>query len=85
MISIANIIYNDAKVKEILLSVPYERRQQMIEQIQKHSDVSTIVNRAGDVITVMFTNRINKKVFTVQLLDEYGTGDWRIFDYDYGR
>lgn len=77
--------YSDAKVKEILLSVPYERRKLMIDQISYNTDVSTIVNRAGDVITVMFTNRTNHSIFTVQLLDEYGTGDWRIFDYDYGR
>lgn len=28
--------YSDAKVKELLLSVPYEKRQKLIDQIQNH-------------------------------------------------
>ncbi len=48
--------YSDAKVREMLLSVPYARRQNMKDQILNHSDVSTVINRPGDVITVFLTN-----------------------------
>lgn len=75
--------YSDSKARDILLSVPYERRQKMIDNISNHSEVTTIVNRAGDVITVMFSNKSNNKIFTVQLFDEYGNDDWKIFEYDY--
>ena len=73
--------YSDARVREILLSVPKQKRQNMIDQIQNNSTASTIMNRAGDVITVTLTNKTSKKEFTVQLLEE--DGDWKIFNYWY--
>ena len=74
-----NFPYSDAQVREILLSAPYEKRMQMIDQIQNHSDAETIMNRAGDCITVTLINRVTKKEFTVQLTDVDGNGDWRVF------
>jgi|GEM_PF-4846223 len=73
--------YSDDKVRGLLLSMPYKRRKNMVDAVYKHSDVTTIVNGPGDVVTVIFSNRINNKIITFQLGDEYGTGDWRIFSY----
>lgn len=75
--------YSDSKMREILLSVPYEQRQKMVDQALHHDEITAFTNRAGDVITVTFANKNNNKMFTMQLMDEYGNGDWRVFDYDY--
>lgn len=78
-----NYPYSDSRVRDLLLSVPVEKRERMIDQIQNKSLTSTIMNRAGDVITVTFTNKITKKEITVQLLDENENGDWKVFNYWY--
>lgn len=75
--------YSDSYVREILLSVPYQNRKKLIDHVQNQSVASTVINRAGDVITVTLTNKLSHKEFTVQLVDEYGNGDWRVFDFWY--
>lgn len=70
-------------VREILLSVPYQNRKKLIDHVQNQSVASTIINRAGDVITVILTNKLSQKEFTVQLNDEYGNGNWKVFAYWY--
>lgn len=55
----------------------------MASQIVNQSEATTIMNRAGDVITVILTNKVTKKVFTIQLIDESETGDWKVFNYEY--
>ena len=72
--------YSDAKVKEKFLSIPLETRKKMIHRIQKETVGSAMMNRAGDCITVTLTNQVTKNEITLQLADESGTGDWRIFD-----
>jgi len=52
---------SDEKVREILLSVPFDKRKRMIDQIQNKCIPSTIMNRAGNVITVTLTNKVTKK------------------------
>ena len=78
-----NFPYDDDRIREILLSRPYHKRQEMIDQVMNHTKATTIMNRAGDVITVTLDNNVTGKVFTIQLLDESGTGNWKIFNYDY--
>ena len=78
-------MYSDDEVREILLNVPYERRQEMINQIQNDVVPEVIMNRAGDVMTVILTNNRTGKDFMVQFIDTDGYGDWRIFDYTYNR
>lgn len=78
-----NYPYSDAKVREILLSIPIEKRKRLIDQIKNQSIPSTIINRAGDVITVFLTNKVTKKEITVQLVDENECGDWKVFNYWY--
>lgn len=73
--------YSDAKVKEILLSVPIEKRKRMIDQIKNNSIYSAFINRAGDVITVTITNKSTKKEITFQLIDEKENGDWKVCNY----
>lgn len=75
--------YSDSYVREILLSVPYQNRKKLIDHVQNHSVASTIINRTGDVITVTLTNRLSQKEFTVQLVDEHGNGNWKVFSYWY--
>lgn len=78
-----NYPYSDSYVREMLLSVPIEKRKRMIDQIKNKSIPSTIINRAGDVITVTLTNKVTKKEITVQLIDENENGDWKVFNYWY--
>lgn len=78
-----NYPYSDARVREILLSVPAAKRKSMIDNIQNKCKASTLINRAGDVITVILTNTVTNKEFTVQLLDEKGNNDWIVFNYWY--
>lgn len=78
-----NYPYSDARVREILLSVPIEKRKRAIDQIKNKSIPSTIINRAGDVITVTLTNKVTKKEITVQLIDENENGNWKVFNYWY--
>ncbi len=80
-----NYPYSDSRVREILLGVPAEKRKRLINQIQNQSTPSTIMNRAGDVITVTLLNKVTKKEITVQLIDETESGDWKIFNYWYER
>lgn len=75
--------YSDSYVREILLSVPYQNRKKLIDHVQNHSVASTVINRTGDVITVTLTNRLSQKEFTVQLVDEHGNGNWKVFSYWY--
>ncbi len=75
--------YPDATARELLLSAPYKKRQKLIDHIKNHCKSTTIINRAGDVITVIFDNQITGKEFTMRLLDEEGNGNWLVFDYDY--
>lgn len=75
--------YSDAKVRELLLRVPYEKRKRMIDQIRNHSKASAIINRAGDVVTVTLKNDVTGKEFLIRLIDENGNGNWRVSDYDY--
>jgi hypothetical protein len=75
--------YDDNTIREILLSRPYQKRQEMIDQVMNHTTATTIMNRAGDAITVILDNNVTGKVFTIQLIDESGTGNWKICNYDY--
>ena len=69
--------------REILLSVPEAKRKQLRNDITNNSTVTTIPNNAGDVITIIFTNKRTNKDFTVQLVDEKENNDWKVFDYTY--
>lgn len=73
--------YSDARVRQMLLNVPADKRKNMIYQIQNQTTATASMNRAGDVITVTLTNKVTRKEFTVQMIDERGNGDWRVFDY----
>lgn len=75
--------YSDSKVRELLLSVPFEKRQRLIDQIKNHCKASTLMNRAGDVITVTLENHITGKEITIRLLDEEENGEWLVFEYEY--
>lgn len=75
--------FSDERTREILLEVPSSKRETLRNDILNNCTVTTIPNRAGDVITVIFTNNRTKKDFTVQLVDEEGNNDWKIFDYIY--
>ena len=75
--------YSDSYVREILLSVPYQNRKKLIDHVQNQSVASTVINRAGDAITVTLTNKLSRKEFTVQLIDEYGNGNWKVSAYRY--
>lgn len=74
--------YDDDTIRNILLSVPVHQRRKLIEHINT-SDVTVVPNRAGDVMTVIFTNKVTDKDYVVQLLDEPGAGGWKIFSYTY--
>lgn len=75
--------YSDAKVRELLLSVSYEKRQKLIDQIKNHCKASALRNRAGDFITVTLENNVTGKEFTICLLDKEENGNWRIVSYEY--
>lgn len=75
--------YSDATVRSMLLNVPYEKRQKMIDQVKNHCKATAIMNRAGDIITVSLANQITGKEFTIQLMDESGNGNWLVFEYYY--
>ena len=75
--------YSDSYVREVLLSVPYQNRKKLIDHVQNQSVASTVINRAGDVITVTLTNKLSQKEFTVQLIDEHGNGNWKVFFFFY--
>ncbi len=77
-----NYPYSDSRVREILLSVPAEKRKRMINQIQNQCTATTRTNRTGDVITVTLTNKVTKKIFTVQLIKD-NKDNWKIFNYWY--
>lgn len=78
-----NYPYSDDKVREILLNVPLEKRERMIDQIKNMSKVSTIISHAGDIITVTLNNKVTNKGITVQLIDKNVSGDWKVFNYWY--
>ena len=73
--------YSDAKVREILLSVPLEKRKKAINQVRTQTKASAIMNRAGDVITVILDNQVIGKSFTMRLIEE--NGNWLVYEYDY--
>lgn len=73
--------YSDAKVREILLSVPLEKRKKAINQVRTQTKASAIMNRAGDVITVILDNQVTGKSFTMRLIEE--NGNWLVYEYDY--
>lgn len=73
--------YSDDELRDILLSVPYDRRQKMIDHIKNHCSVEVYPNSAGDVVSVVFTNEITGKPMTFQLVDETGDQDWKLFEY----
>lgn len=75
--------YSDAEIQGLLLSVPYEKRQKLIDHIRNHSKASALRNRAGDFITVIIENTITGKDFTIGMLDVEGNGDWRAISYEY--
>lgn len=75
--------YSDSYVREMLLNVPADNRERLLCQIQDQCEISTIMNRAGDVMTVILTDKLTKKDLKIQLLDEYGDGNWRICNYWY--
>lgn len=75
--------YSDARVRELHLSVPCEKRQRMIDQIKNHWKASTLMNRVGNVITVTLENQIIGKEIMIRLLDEEENGNWLVFDYEY--
>ncbi|MBQ3605078.1 MAG: hypothetical protein II990_02355 [Muribaculaceae bacterium] len=77
--------FSDERTREILLEVPASKRERLRNDIINNCSVTTIPNRAGDVITVIFTNNRTKKDFTVQLVDEEGNNDWRVFEFMYYR
>ena len=73
--------YSDAKVREILLSVPLVKRKKAINQVRTQTKASAIMNRAGDVITVILDNQVTGKSFTMRLVEE--NGNWLVYEYDY--
>lgn len=75
--------YTDEEIREMLLSVPYERREKLIDHVSNHSTITTYPNSAGDVVTVEFLDDISGKIMTFQLVDETGDNDWKVFDYTY--
>lgn len=75
--------YSDTKVREMLLSVPYDKRQKLIDQIKNHCTASALRNRAGDFITVTLENKVTGKEFTICLMDENEDGNWRVISYEY--
>ena len=77
-----NFPYNDAYVRELLLGVPKSKRERLIDHVNR-SEITAIPNRTGDVVTVIFTNTVTGKDFTVRLIDEYGNGNWKIYEFEY--
>lgn len=78
-----NFPYSDYEIKDILLSVPKEKREILINDILYHSSVSTVRSRDGYVVTVVFTNQKTGKTYSIQLLDEDENDDWKAIDYYY--
>ena len=77
-----NFPYNDAYVRELLLGVPKSKRERLIDHVNR-SEITAIPNRTGDVVTVIFTNTVTGKDFTVRLIDESGNGNWKIYEFEY--
>ena len=77
-----NFPYNDAYIRELLLGVPKSKRERLIDHVNR-SEITAIPNRTGDVVTVIFTNTVTGKDFTVRLIDEYGNGNWKIYEFEY--
>ena len=73
--------YSDAKVREILLSVPLEKRKKAINQVRTQTKASAIMDRAGGVVTVILDNQVTGKSFTMLLIEE--NGNWLVYEYDY--
>lgn len=77
-----NFPYDDLYTRKLLLSVPIEKRERLIKHIND-SEITTLNNTPGDVITVIFTNIYTDKEITLQFIDEYSNGDWKVFQYYY--
>lgn len=75
-----NFPYSDYEIKDILLSVPKEKRDILINDILYHSSVSTLRSRDGYVVTVIFTNQRTGKTYSMQFLDEFENDDWKVID-----
>lgn len=75
-----NFPYSDAYIRKMLLSVPKNKRDKLINHVNQ-SKITTIPNNAGDVVTVIFTNIATGKDYTMQLIDEYENGDWKVSEY----
>lgn len=74
--------YSDARTREVLLSVPKSKRDRLINHVNR-AEITTIPSKAGDVVTVIFTNTLTGKDYTMQLIDEYENGDWKVFEILY--
>lgn len=64
-----------------MLDVPYERLEKLINHIQNHTSVKTCPNKAGDVVSIEFTDEVSDKVMIFYLVDENYDGDWKVSDY----
>lgn len=71
--------YDDETVREMLLEVPYDKREEMKYQIQYEADATA--TRQGDTIIVELYNEITGKLFTFRLNRDYGS--MRVYDYTY--
>lgn len=74
--------YSDVYIREMLLSVPKEKRDRLIDHVNR-AEITTIPNKVGDVVTVIFSNPFTGKDYTMQLIDEYENGDWKVFEIQY--
>ena len=75
--------YGDQEMEEMLKSVPEERRKESIDQIKNNTTSEALMNKDGNMVTVVFHNEITGREFTMQLIDTDGNGKWKVNEYDY--
>ncbi len=72
---------SDDYVRKTLLSVPVEKRMNLVEHINKHCKFTVIFSRPRDSATVISSDTITQKEITFQLFND-GNG-WFVCDYYY--
>lgn len=74
--------YSDEEVRQILLLPSYSERQRLVDDFTNNSIVDVITSRAGDFVTLVYTNLRTGKEITFQFID-CGNGEWKLCGYIY--
>ena len=74
---------SDESLRKELLSVPYEKRQNLIKHIDEYSEFTVLFSNAGDYATVWADDTVTGKSIRFGLIYDFDAERWLICDYEY--